>query len=336
MAVTGYFLDKNWNYCEVLLGFEPLSGTHTGENLSKTVIKLLHDHKITGRVLSVTTDNATNNDTLMSSIQQAIQSQSQSNIAIFRVPCIAHVIQLSLNELLGRLKATPHNEEAELEWSDEQTHLFQTKRSARQITDTLKKVRLFYSICGKTYISCTISKLRGLAVFINASPQRREAFLGLQDKEPRLIPIQDIRTRWNSTFLMLNRAKRLQLVYNRYCTDHQYLHFQLDPEEWRQIDYLLLLTKPFFDFTMMLSRTRDITAHNIFSIYNKLFSHLDDAEAKLKNKGVIWKKRMLSQAMAWILVVGHALNLVLNKVSATSVYSFGIVASKLRKGDPSS
>jgi hypothetical protein len=44
----------------------------------------------------------------------------------------------------------------------------------------------------------------------------------------------------------------------------------------------------------------------------------------------------MSQAMAWILVVGHALNLVLNKVSATSVYSFGIVASKLRKGDPSS
>jgi hypothetical protein len=40
--------------------------------------------------------------------------------------------------------------------------------------------------------------------------------------------------------------------------------------------------------------------------------------------------------MAWILVVGHALNLVLNKVSATSVYSFGIAASKLRKGDPSS
>jgi hypothetical protein len=40
--------------------------------------------------------------------------------------------------------------------------------------------------------------------------------------------------------------------------------------------------------------------------------------------------------MAWILVVGHALNLVLYKVSATSVYNFGIAASKLRKGDPSS
>lgn len=111
--------------------------------------------------------------------------------------------------------------------------------------------------------------------------------------EPALIPIQDIRTRWNSTFLMLNRAKKLQPFYDQYCTDHQYLYFKLDPEEWRQVEYLLLLTKPFFDFTMMLSKTKDITAHNIYSIYNKLFSHLDAAEAKLKNKGVIWKKRML-------------------------------------------
>jgi hypothetical protein len=37
--------------------------------------------------------------------------------------------------------------------------------------------------------------------------------------------------------------------------------------------------------------------------------------------------------MAWILVISHALNLVLNKVSAILIYSFGITASKLRKGD---
>jgi hypothetical protein len=35
--------------------------------------------------------------------------------------------------------------------------------------------------------------------------------------------------------------------------------------------------------------------------------------------------------MAWSLVVGHALNLVLDKVSATSVYSLRIAALKLRK-----
>lgn len=30
MAITGYFLDREWNYREVLLGFEPIHGTHAG------------------------------------------------------------------------------------------------------------------------------------------------------------------------------------------------------------------------------------------------------------------------------------------------------------------
>lgn len=57
MAVTGYFLDQHWEYREILLGFQPLSGSHTGANLSEVVLKLLQQHKITDRVLAVTTDN---------------------------------------------------------------------------------------------------------------------------------------------------------------------------------------------------------------------------------------------------------------------------------------
>lgn len=34
MAITGYFIDIDWSYREVLLGFKPLEGTHTGANLS--------------------------------------------------------------------------------------------------------------------------------------------------------------------------------------------------------------------------------------------------------------------------------------------------------------
>ena len=32
IAITGYFLDLDWNYREVLLGFEPLYGTHSGKS----------------------------------------------------------------------------------------------------------------------------------------------------------------------------------------------------------------------------------------------------------------------------------------------------------------
>ena len=202
MAVTGCFLDQDWNYCEVLLGFEHLHGSHTGENLSKTVTQLLSDHRITDCVLTVTTDNATNNNTLMINVQETIQSQSRSDTLIFRDPRIAHVIQLSLNGLLGKLKVTPTNNEVELEWSDERTHSFQINRSSsKQILGTLKKVILIRK-----------SKVRGLAVFINASPQRREAFMALQTKGPPLILIQDVQTRWNSTFYDAESCKKAATI----------------------------------------------------------------------------------------------------------------------------
>jgi hypothetical protein len=73
MAITGYFIDDEWNYREILLGFEPLHGSHSGTNLSTVLFDLLQQYEITDRVLSITTDNASNNVTLMESIQDSIQ-----------------------------------------------------------------------------------------------------------------------------------------------------------------------------------------------------------------------------------------------------------------------
>jgi hypothetical protein len=140
MAITGYFIDQEWNYCEVLLGFEHIHGSHTGSKLRETVFQILQEHNITNRVLSITTDNASNNNTMMISIQDAIQSHGLNNTSIFRVPCLAHVIQLCLKQLLGKMKAEPVNQEAESDWSDERTQSLQSRCPTRQIVDTLKKV----------------------------------------------------------------------------------------------------------------------------------------------------------------------------------------------------
>jgi hypothetical protein len=141
MAITGYFLDQYWQYQEVLLGFEPLSGSHTGVNLSDMVLKILQQHKITDRVLTVTTDNASNNNTMVASIQESLQSLELSNSStIMRIPCIAHIIQLSLNDLLGKMKAIPKNESTEINWSDDRVRILRARQQKREIVDTLNKV----------------------------------------------------------------------------------------------------------------------------------------------------------------------------------------------------
>lgn len=130
-------------------------------------------------------------------------------------------------------------------------------------------------------------------MFINTSPQRRDAFLTLQDKEPKLAPIQDVRIQWNSTYLMLQRANCLRATFEQYCIEHQRPEFHLSKSEWRQIDYLLCITKPFYKFTISLSKIKTTTIHNVFSVYNQLFSHFEQSIARLRRKRVPWKKAML-------------------------------------------
>ncbi|KAK9847933.1 hypothetical protein MYU51_017407 [Penicillium brevicompactum] len=226
------FIDHDWNYREILLGFEPVHGSHTGINLGAVLFPLLQKHEIEDRVLTVTTDNASNSSALVMSHKGCVQRlKLPSNIPIIRMPCIAHVIQLSLKGLLGQMEANPKNEREEMDFTG---GTVSSRRENHEIIYTLNKVRK-------------------LAVHINRSTPRREHFLGLQTKEPKLVPMQDVETHWNSTFLMLRRAKRLQSTFDDFCRVYNHVDLQLSEEEWRQVEYLLPITQPLFSFTNEVS-----------------------------------------------------------------------------------
>lgn len=118
MAVTRYFIDQDWNYSEILLSFKPVYRSHTGVNLGAVLFPLLQKHKVKDRVLTVTTDNASNNLTLVESLKTSIRAlKLLGNIPIIRMPCIVYVIQLSLKELLGQIEANPKNEREEMDFT---------------------------------------------------------------------------------------------------------------------------------------------------------------------------------------------------------------------------
>ena len=92
---------------------------------------------------------------------------------------------------------------------------------------------------------------------------------------------------------MFQRANRLSVSYQRYCVEHQRPEFRLSKSEWRQIEYLLCITKPFYKWTVGLSKIKATTIHNVFQVYNRLFTHFEQAQARLRRKKVPWKKAML-------------------------------------------
>jgi len=148
LGVTGYFINIEWQYQEILLGFEPLSGQHSGENLAHTLFKVLEQNKLISKVLAITTDNASNNATMMSTLREQIDDlRIETELGDSRIdtilsgqdhiPCLAHIIQLSLKDLLGSIKAGPVNDEVSDNWdSEKHIHL----KSSRGIPLALEKV----------------------------------------------------------------------------------------------------------------------------------------------------------------------------------------------------
>jgi hypothetical protein len=88
-----------------LLGFEPLEDAHSGDNLGSVLSSILMDYSIADRVMAITTDNASNNTTLIRKIEI-----DHPGVPFIRIPCMAYVIQLSLKSLLAIIKGNPKNE----------------------------------------------------------------------------------------------------------------------------------------------------------------------------------------------------------------------------------
>ena len=68
-----------------------------------------------------------------------------------------------------------------------------------------------------SYHILSSNQLRAICIAIDLSPQRFERFLSTQQDLPvkqRLSVIRDVKTRWNSTYDMCERAVKLQTYIN--------------------------------------------------------------------------------------------------------------------------
>lgn len=120
------------------------------------------------------------------------------------VRCLAHVMNLAIQSALASLKAVAADSEDEiLGHNDEAGNVISKVR--RSWLDTLGWP-----------ILTSFFQLRKLVVNIRASPQRREKFARqctVFDKK-NLELIADVKTRWNSTRDMIERALLLREVRN--------------------------------------------------------------------------------------------------------------------------
>lgn len=125
LAILVHFIDKDWQLHEKLIGFENLTDVHSGQELAKVVNDTVTKFDLSQRVISITTDNASNNGTLMKELNSYLEDALNQKLFAFEnkiqhVPCLAHIIQLALQALLGKIRINPKNDVFLRDWQEQQ------------------------------------------------------------------------------------------------------------------------------------------------------------------------------------------------------------------------
>ena len=110
------------------------------------------------------------------------------------------------------------------------------------------------SIFSQRTVNDTCAKARRIVTHFQHSSQACTSFKNIQlengSKNPLLL-VQDVKTRWNSTFLMLQRLSVLITAVQLYAADHEIP--VPTPIEWQLMDKKLRLLQPFFEITKKVS-----------------------------------------------------------------------------------
>ncbi|KAK9364418.1 ribonuclease H-like domain-containing protein [Lipomyces kononenkoae] len=273
IGMIGHWVTNNFEYRERVLDFREIYGTHSGENLSAAVETTLAELGLERKLITITGDNASNNQTVASELfyclseKLDLQEDSNDSVLLYRgldsyIRCLAHILNLIVKDILRVLKSGNVEE-------------------ASAACDNLRD--------GKSIGTQTaLARLRILALWIDRTPQRRQKwnevckiilnmtqqiskFFGLQKELPefttqdwlRVTQIHKVLSKFNELTLFLSkRGPQISVAIPIYYKLHDFLH---DASEFKG-------EFAGFDRDIGLAVTEGIKK------YNKYYSLMDDSD----------------------------------------------------------
>ena len=255
LGITIHWINpKDWTLESYILRLQNLHKKHSGENLNKALINVLKEFNIQNNIFCITRDNAYNNDTLIKDFKE--YNKANNGLFYSDIRCIAHIINLIVQDILKELKgqpieeelliieddannATKNNEEQE-ESSNKRKR--QNTQNEDQLVESLPELPLLITETGPISlikkVRLQIYKLRNIQRLISTLS---EAIIG--KNLPRKIkrPQLDMPVRWNSTFNMLDQyiaiKPAIDLVILQYPNDFK--NITLSNDEITQIKELI-------------------------------------------------------------------------------------------------
>jgi hAT family C-terminal dimerisation region len=257
LAITAHWIDDEWNLCHTLLEFVEFESPHTGDNMAQLVMQTLEFYGLVQKLFCITTDNATNNDTMVEELSEALwQKEIHWDPATNHIRCLAHIINLVVQALLKSL-----------------------------------------NVDDKNPFKSTLDKLREIAKATRLGSKKPASFRRAceeTDLKPLRIPL-DVAVRWNSTHQMLQKVIYLRPALEAFCRLHSdtLKDHTLTDNEWAIAEAVYLLLTPFQRCTTRFeNNSRTTEVDYVFFAYDSMFDHLEDVKSFLTKSTATWAPRL--------------------------------------------
>lgn len=336
VGVTIHFIDEKFRLQQELLGFVPLTGSHTGEYMAEVIYDLLEEYGIKEKFFCITTDNASNNIAMVKELSKLLEHDNISwDYKTNHIPCLAHIINLVVQKFLHTLVKDTDNSD-DLSFDD---------FTAADIQEMESAITADIDDFDPASFGVILGKVRSIAKSIRGSSLRWEIFQQAcksYEMEPMTIPL-DITIRWNSAYRMLLQALYLRRPIHRYVDDciakatsdrlkRPYMEMQLMNAEWEQAEVLLMFLLPFKRCTARFECNSEYTEIDyVFFAYNTMYDHIDDVKAKLESNTGIGTLPCTKYMLKAIGEMEKVLRKYYQKTAFPTVYADGMILNPRTK-----
>ncbi|KAH9448923.1 hypothetical protein Pst134EA_033173 [Puccinia striiformis f. sp. tritici] len=269
MAVTAHFIDEKFVMRNLTLAVPQVEGNHSGKFFAELFYNVLEKYSAINVMHTITADNASVNNKMARELDLQIPHFSS---ATHILGCVAHVINLAAKLGVAALGSTDNNNDGD--------EISMASLDSESNTGAGINTRTI------------IKRVHGMCTWVRFSPQRRERFaVAVHSCQPELHAKKirgfeiDVSTRWNSTFLMFQRAILLEKSYTHFCQQNKEVAgFILSTAEWNQARTMMKFLGPLSEATELLCASEYPTLNNALPVYIVLSQHLKSARQGLDDQ----------------------------------------------------
>lgn len=286
LGVTVHFLNEEMKLISYTLAVKNIIGSHSSNSLKNKLLEVFQEWNISTKVEMISTDNGAN-------ICRAITELSTANAttSIVLVRCLGHTLNLMVKKVINykapRKMTTSASQvykqiDDEDEEEDYDDDIENCNTSLMFSNSELESIQLFKSIT---------KKCRSICSKFNHSTVLNDLLLQYQsNSSQKLHLIQEVVTRWNSTFKMIERVLVLRNAVNYVLNEtsnnqNRHRDFIINDVDAKDMNQFVEVLSVFYDATVALSNEHTATISEVLPILHSIQVNLEDFSKMTTEQG---------------------------------------------------